>query len=51
VKRREFTPDGSVIPAQAGIQRERRTFWIPACAGMTKPCHSERSEESTVPLM
>jgi hypothetical protein len=26
----------SVIPAQAGIQSERRTLWIPACAGMTK---------------
>ena len=26
-----------VIPAQAGIQEgERKNFWIPACAGMTK---------------
>jgi hypothetical protein len=25
----------AVIPAQAGIQTESRTTWIPACAGMT----------------
>jgi hypothetical protein len=26
----------SVIPAQAGTQRNRQGRWIPACAGMTK---------------
>jgi hypothetical protein len=28
------------FPVQAGIQRFQRVFWMPAFAGMTKPCWS-----------
>jgi hypothetical protein len=27
-----------VMPAQAGIQRNQKVDWIPACAGMTENC-------------